>query len=163
RTIEAANAAAQVSLEDQRSVQVSLLAQVGQSYVSLRGAQARRAVALESVATLTDLLDLTRQRYDAGLATELDVRDASAHLSQTRSQRPPLDQQISAAIHTLSILIGSEPEALRAELEQPAAIPPVPAAVPIGLPAELARRRPDIRQAEANLHASTAQIGVAIG
>jgi NodT family efflux transporter outer membrane factor (OMF) lipoprotein len=163
RTIEAANAAAQVSLEDQRAVQVSLLAQVGQSYVSLRAAQARKAVTLEDIATLTDLLTLTRQRYDAGLATEVDVRNASAQLSQTRAQLPALEQQISAAIHTLSILVGSEPESLRAELEQPAAIPPVPPVVPVGLPAELARRRPDIRQAEASLHAATAQIGVAIG
>jgi NodT family efflux transporter outer membrane factor (OMF) lipoprotein len=129
----------------------------------LRGAQARRALTLENIATLTDLLDLTRQRYNSGLTTEIDVRDASAQLSQTRAQLPALEQQISAAIHTLSILVGTEPETLRAELEQPSAIPPVPPAIPIGLPAELARRRPDIRQAEANLHAATAQIGVAIG
>ncbi len=163
RSVEAASAAAQVSLEDQRALQVSLLAQVAQSYIQLRAAQARRAVALENIATLTDLLDLTRQRYTNGLTTEVDVRSATAQLSQTRATVPALELQITQAIHTLSTLLGEPPEAVRAELTQPAAIPPLPPQVPIGLPAELARRRPDVREAEANLHAATAQIGVAIG
>jgi outer membrane protein, multidrug efflux system len=163
RSVEAANAAAQVSLEDQRALQVSLLAQVAQSYIQLRGAQARRAVALENIATLTDLLELTRQRYANGLTTEVDVRSATAQLSQTRATVPALELQISQAIHTLSTLLGEQPEAVRAELMPPEAIPPLPPQVPIGLPAELARRRPDVREAEANLHAATAQIGVAIG
>jgi outer membrane protein, multidrug efflux system len=163
RTVEAANAAAQVSLEDQRSVRVSLLAEVAQNYLALRGAQARKAVALENLATIGDLLDLTRQRHAAGLNTELDVRNAIAQLTQTRATLPALDLQITEAIHELSVLSGSGPEALRAELDRVAAVPPVPPRVPIGLPAELVRRRPDIREAEANLHAATAQIGVAIG
>jgi outer membrane protein, multidrug efflux system len=163
RTVEAANAAAQVSLEDQRSVQVSLLGEVAQNYLALRGAQARRAVAMENLATIGDLLDLTRQRHAAGLNTEVDVRNAIAQLTQTRATVPALDLQITEAIHELSVLLGSEPEALRVELDRAAAIPPVPPRVPIGLPAELVRRRPDIREAEANLHAATAQIGVAVG
>ena len=162
RTVEAANASAQVSLEDQRAVQVSLLAQVAQGYMQLRGAQARHAVALDDIATLTDLLQLTSQRQQSGLTTELDVRNAAAQLSQTRSTVPVIEQQISQAIHQLSILLGVEPETLRSELETRGAIPPVPPEVPIGLPAELARRRPDIRESEANLHAATAQIGVSV-
>ncbi|HLK71438.1 MAG TPA: efflux transporter outer membrane subunit [Steroidobacteraceae bacterium] len=163
RTLEASNAAAQVSLENQRAVQVSLLAQLGHSYVVLRGAQSRRALALAHVATLQDLLQLTQQRFAAGLVTELDERNAQAQLSQTRAMLPGLDLQIDQAIHTLGNLLGADPEALRAELAQTAAMPPVPPSVPIGLPAELVRRRPDIREAEANLHAATAQIGVAVG
>ena len=162
RTVEAANASAQVSLEDQRAMQVSLLAQVAQSYLELRGAQARRAVALEDIATLADLLQLTTQRQQSGLTTELDVRNAAAQLSQTRSTVPVIEQQIAQAIHQLSILLGAEPESLRSELEASGLIPPIPPEVPIGLPAELARRRPDIRESEANLHAATAQIGVSI-
>ncbi len=162
RTVEAANASAQVSLEDQRAVRVSLLAQVAQSYIELRGAQARRAVALADLATIDDLLQLTQQRHAAGLNTELDVRNAMAQASQTRASLPGLELQITQAIHTLGVLLGEDPEALRGELERPGAIPPVPPQVPIGLPAELARRRPDIREAEASLHAATAQIGVAV-
>lgn len=162
RSVEAANATAQVSLEDQRAVRVSLLAQVAQSYLQLRGAQARRAVALEDIATLADLLQLTSQRRQSGLTTELDVRNAAAQLSQTRSTLPVIEQQIAQAIHQLSILLGVEPESLRSELEAGGTIPPVPTEVPIGLPAELARQRPDIRESEANLHAATAQIGVSI-
>lgn len=162
RTLEAANAAAQVSLEDQRAVRVSLLGEVAQSYVALRGAQARRAVAVQNIATIQDLLQLTQQRRAAGLTTELDVRNALAELSQTRATLPALDLQISQTIHTLGRLLGQAPEALRTQLQASSAIPPVPPSVPIGLPGELVRRRPDIREAEANLHAATAQIGVAI-
>jgi outer membrane protein, multidrug efflux system len=162
RTVEAANASAQVSLEDQRSVRVAMLAQVAQSYIELRGAQARRAVALADLATIDDLLQLTQQRHAAGLNTELDVRNARAQASQTRASLPGFELQITQAIHRLGVLLGEDPEALRSELDRPGAIPPVPPQVPLGLPAELARRRPDIREAEASLHAATAQVGVAV-
>jgi NodT family efflux transporter outer membrane factor (OMF) lipoprotein len=162
RSVEAANAQLQVSVEDQHALQVSLLAQVAQSYIALRSAQARKAVATENLATISDLLDLTRQRRAAGLTTELDVRDARAQLAQTRASLPAFDLQVTQSIHTLSNLLGQAPEALRAQLATAAPIPPVPPQVPIGLPAQLARQRPDIREAEASLHAATAQIGVAV-
>jgi NodT family efflux transporter outer membrane factor (OMF) lipoprotein len=162
RTAEASNATLQVSIEDQRAVQVSLLAQVAQGYLQLRSAQAREAIAKQDLASTQDLLQLTRQRYMAGLATELDVRNAAAQASQTQATLPEFELAATQAMHQLAVLLGAEPEALRAQLQGPAVIPAVPAIVPIGLPAELARRRPDIRQAEANLHAATAQIGVAV-
>jgi NodT family efflux transporter outer membrane factor (OMF) lipoprotein len=162
RTAEASNATLQVSVEDQRAVQVSLLAQVAQSYLQLRSAQAREAIAQQDLASAQDLLQLTRQRYMAGLATELDVRNAAAQASQTQAALPPLELAATQAMHQLAVLLGAEPESLRAQLQGPAVIPAVPAIVPIGLPAQLARRRPDIREAEASLHAATAQIGVAV-
>ena len=162
RTAEASNATLQVSLEDQHAVQVSLLAQVAQSYLQLRGAQAREAIAQQDLSSAQDLLQLTRQRYEAGLATELDVRNAAAQASQTQATLPQLELVATQAMHQLALLLGAEPESLRAQLQGPATIPAVPSIVPIGLPAELARRRPDIRQAEASLHAATAQIGVAV-
>ena len=162
RNIEAASAQAQVSLEDQRAVRVALLAQVAQNYLALRGAQARRTVALQNVATIQDLLLLTQQRHAAGLNTELDVRNALAQLSQTRATLPALDLAIDRSLHELGNLLGVDPEALRGELQGARALPPVPPSIPIGLPADLVRRRPDIREAEASLHAATAQIGVAI-
>ncbi len=162
RTTEAADATLQVSVEDQRAVRVSLLAQVAEAYLQLRSAQAREAVATQDLATAQDLLQLTQQRYAAGLATELDVRDAAAQTSQTQAALPPLALAATQAMHQLALLLGAEPESLRPALASPMVIPAVPPIVTIGLPAELARRRPDIREAEASLHAATAQVGVAV-
>jgi NodT family efflux transporter outer membrane factor (OMF) lipoprotein len=162
RSVEAAQASVEVSVEDRRAVLVALTADVAQSYIELRGAQSRMAVAEEDVATTRELLELTRQRRSAGLISELDVASATAQLSLTEAQVPAFDQLVTQDINQLSRLLGLAPEALRAELDAVAPIPPVPPSVPIGLPAELARRRPDIREAEAALHAATAQIGVAV-
>ena len=162
RAVEAADASVQVSLEDQRALLVSVLADVAQNYIELRGAQSRLLIARENLATVDELLDLTRQRRAAGLTTYIDVSNASAQASATRAALPAFDLQITQSINQLSHLLGREPEALRAELDSAAPVPPVPPEVPIGLPADLARRRPDIREAEANLHAATAQSGVAV-
>jgi outer membrane protein, multidrug efflux system len=162
RSVEAAQAGVQVSIEDQRAVLVSVLADVAQNYMTLRGAQARARIAQENLATTEELLDLTRQRLAAGLTTHIDVSNALAQAAVTRAELPTLELQITQSINQLSQLLGREPEALRAELNGEAPVPSAPLDVSIGLPAELARRRPDIREAEANLHAATAQIGVAV-
>jgi NodT family efflux transporter outer membrane factor (OMF) lipoprotein len=163
RSVESADAGVQASLEDQHAVHVSLMADVGQSYVALRGAQARLELAHENLATIDELLELTRERRAAGLTTHIDVSNALAQHDVTLADLPTFELQITQNVNQLSRLLGLEPEALRAELQTPAPIPAVPAAVPIGLPADMARRRPDIREAEANLHGATAQIGVAVG
>jgi outer membrane protein, multidrug efflux system len=162
RSVEAADAGVQASVEDQRAVQVSLLADVAQSYMALRGAQSRLQLAKENLATISELLELTHERAAAGLTTRTDVANALAQQSVTRADLPAFELQITENINQLSQLLAKEPEALRAELETPAPIPPAPPEVPVGLPVDMARRRPDIREAEANLHAATAQIGVAV-
>lgn len=162
RAVEAADASVQVSVEDQRALLVSVLADVAQNYIELRGAQSRLLIARENLATIDELLELTRQRRAAGLTTYIDVSNAMAQASATRAELPAFELQIALSINQLSQLLGREPEALRAELDSAAPVPPVPPRVPIGLPADLARRRPDIREAEANLHAATAQSGVAV-
>jgi NodT family efflux transporter outer membrane factor (OMF) lipoprotein len=162
RSVEASDADAQAAIEAGRDVLVSLAAEVADAYIDLRGAQLRRSVVEASLATERDLLDLTRQRRDAGLTTDLDVANASTEVSTSAAQLPPLERQISSDINELSRLMEREPDALRAELDQAQPVPPVPPTVAIGLPAELARRRPDIRRAESNLHAATARIGVAV-
>jgi NodT family efflux transporter outer membrane factor (OMF) lipoprotein len=162
RTVEAADAKVQVSVEDQHAVLVSVLADVTQSYLELRGAQARLHIAKDNVTTIDELMELTRQRHAAGLTTDIDVSNASAQATATRAQLPTFELQITQNINQLSRLLGREPDALRSELDKPAQVPSVPPEVSIGLPAQLARRRPDIREAEANLHAATAQIGVAV-
>jgi len=162
RAVEGADAGVQVSIEDQHAVRLSLLADVAQSYMALRSAQSRLQVAKENLTTLAELLQLTRERRDAGLTTHIDVANALAQERETRADVPAFELQITENIHQLSQLLAEEPEALRAELQPAAPLPPVPAQVPAGLPAEMARRRPDIRQAEASLHEATAQIGIAV-
>jgi NodT family efflux transporter outer membrane factor (OMF) lipoprotein len=162
RSVEAADAGLQVSVEDRHAVLVSVLADVALSYAELRGAQARLRIGRESLATIDELLDLTRQRRAAGLTTQIDVGNAIAQAALTQAELPAFELQITQSINLLSHLMGREPAALRGELAGAAPVPAAPREVPIGLPADLARRRPDIREAEANLHAATAQIGVAV-
>jgi len=162
RSVEAANANAQASLEDSRQILISTFGDVGRAYIDLRGAQAKRAFTLDTVADAKELLDLAAQRRRAGLSPDIDVVRAAAEASSAEALLPALDQQITVDINQLSKLLAREPGALRTELETARPIPPVPPVVPIGLPADLARRRPDIREAEARLHAATAQIGVAV-
>jgi multidrug efflux system outer membrane protein len=163
RSVEAANADLQASVEDQRAVLVSLCADVARNYIELRGAQLRRDVTEQSLATQTELYDLTRQRQAVGLTTELDVANAGAQMDSTRAQVPQLELELTQDINQLSLLMGREPDTLRTELEAARPVPQVPPVLPIGLPSDLARRRPDIREAEARLHAATARIGVAVG
>ncbi len=163
RSVEAANADLQASVEDQHAVFVSLCADVARTYLQLRGAQLRKEVTDRSLATQKEIYDLTRQRRAVGMTTEFDVANAGAQLDSTQAQVPQLDSEVTQDINQLSLLLGREPGALRSELAPVRDVPQVPPVLPIGLPADLARRRPDIRQAEARLHAATARIGVAVG
>jgi NodT family efflux transporter outer membrane factor (OMF) lipoprotein len=162
RSVEAADAEIEASVEDQHAALLSLLGDVARNYIDLRGAQRSLATAEQAIATTNELLELTRQRRAAGLISEADVVEAAAELSGTEAQLPTFELAITQAINQLSRLLALEPGALRLELGPPAALPPLPAAVPLGLPASLARRRPDVRKAEASLHAATAEIGVAV-
>ncbi len=96
-----------------------------------------------------------------GIATDLDMANADATVAAVAAQLPQAAQQEGQFINALSFLLGETPGALTAELATPAPIPPAPSRVPIGVPSQLAERRPDIRQAEAQLHAATAAIGAA--
>lgn len=107
-------------------------------------------------------MQVTKTRAQKGLTTGLDVENAAAQVEAVRATLPALEDQESARINALSLLLDEPPGALRGELARAKPIPPVPPRVPLGIPSELARRRPDIRQAEAQLHAATATIGVAI-
>jgi NodT family efflux transporter outer membrane factor (OMF) lipoprotein len=96
------------------------------------------------------------------LGNDLDVSNAAAQVSTTEAQLPLLQREIDSDINQISLLLAREPGALKTELASAKAVPPVPPEIPIGLPGDLARRRPDIREAEAQLHAATAQVGVAV-
>jgi len=161
RQVEAASATTQASEETRRGLLLTNLAEVARDYITLRGVQTDLRIARDNVKIAEDSLKLTQQRAAGGVTTNLDVSNALAQLSTTLAQIPALEQQEAQLINALSLLLGMPPNGLRAELQSPHTVPPVPPRVPVGLPSELARRRPDVREAEANLHAATADIGVA--
>jgi outer membrane protein TolC len=162
RSVESATASLQAAEEARRAVLLSTLAEVARDYIALRGIQTDLRIARDNVKTARQSLNLTQQRAAGGVTTDLDVANASAQLRNITAQIPQLEQREAAAINALSLLLGQPPNALRDELAMAKPVPPVPPRVPVGLPSELARRRPDLRQAEAQLHAATADIGVAI-
>jgi NodT family efflux transporter outer membrane factor (OMF) lipoprotein len=162
RSVEAADANIEATEYNRRDVLVTLLGDVARNYIDLRGAQRRLAVARDNLKTQQDSLDLTRVRFNAGLASDLDVARAEAQLNTTASQVPTLESELKGTAYSLDLLLGLPPGALWRELEKEIAIPQLPAEVLVGVPSELLRRRPDIRVAERRLAAATAQVGSAI-
>ena len=161
RSVEAADADVQAAEESGRDILVSVLAEVGLNYLELRGLQKELAVAKDNLRVQQDTLALTRDRRHAGLASELDTSRSEAQVASTRSQIPPIEQNLQRAIYRLSVLLGQVPAELEPRLAVVKGIPSAPAAVPVGLPSDLVRQRPDIRHAEQELAAATARIGVA--
>lgn len=161
RSIEAANADIQASIESQRDVLVTLTAEVALNYIDLRTFQQRIEIARQNLKAQEHSVDLTRQRFQTGFVGGLDVANAEAQVATTSAQIPALETSARQSIHSLSVLLGMEPAALIQELSPASSIPGAPPAAPAGVPSDLLRRRPDIRMAEAQIHASTARIGVA--
>lgn len=161
RSVESAEAGAQAAVENRRDVMVTLLAEVARTYIELRSFQSRVQIAHENETVQLDTLDITTAKFKAGLTSDLDVARAESQLATTRAAIPPLEAGVRQSVHRLGVLMGREPAALLEELETPLPIPPHSAGVPAGLPSELLRRRPDIRRAERELAAATANIGVA--
>ncbi|AGE28399.1 efflux transporter outer membrane subunit [Pseudomonas poae] len=163
RETEAADATLQVAEDDRRAVLLSVLAETAQDYIQLRGVQNTRAVTEQNLDVARHSLKLSQLRLADGVATDLDVAEAAAQVATIEARLPELQQRQDQLINALSLLMGEPPQALHAQLSQDAAVPQTPRQVAIGLPSQLAERRPDIRQAEARLHAATANIGVAKG
>ena len=161
RGLQAAKADLGATEESRRDVLITVIGDVGLSYLDLRGLQKQLAVARDNLRLQEDTLTLTKDRVRAGLANELDTTRAEAQAANTRSQIPLLEQDIQRSIHRLSILIGKEPATLESQLGAPAPIPPATPDIPAGLPSDLLRRRPDICQAEREVAAATARVGVA--
>lgn len=161
RAQESARATAQASQEDLRTELLEQMAELARDYLTLRGVQAQRAIVDATVAADRDTASITGQRANAGIVPHEDLVSAEAETDSVASQLPALGQQEAQLINALSLLLGSPPDALREQLAQPSP-PSTPPKVPLGLPSELARRRPDIRGAEARLQAATAQVGVAV-
>jgi NodT family efflux transporter outer membrane factor (OMF) lipoprotein len=161
RAVEAADADIDAYVESRHDVLVTLLSEVALNYVELRGAQQRLIIARENIVLQKDTVDLTQVRYKAGFVSELDIAQAQALLANTEAEVPTLETSIRQSIYQLSLLLAQQPDALLKELESVKPIPTVPPRIPVGLPSDLLRRRPDIRTAERQLAASTARIGEA--
>jgi len=161
RSVEAADANVQVAEEDRRGVLIAVMAETARDYIQLRAAQNEQAVTRQNLEIARHTQALTHLQYDEGVATELEVSQATAQVALIEAQLPTLQQREAQLINALSRLMALEPRALEAQLSVAGSIPAPPASVPVGLPSELARRRPDIRRAEADLHAATAAIGMA--
>lgn len=162
RQVEMAQAQTQASLEQRNDALVSLEAEVARAYLQLRGAQAIMATLQQQIGIAQQTVALTTSQQQNGLAPQMDVENARAQQSALQAQLPPYEAQARQAMNGLAVLLGQPPGALDSELRATKALPNLPDAVAVGVPSTLARRRPDIRQAEAQLHAATANIGVSV-
>jgi NodT family efflux transporter outer membrane factor (OMF) lipoprotein len=161
RGIEAAEAGALSSVASYDDVLVSLIAEVARNYIQLRTFEERLAVAHANVAIQERSYEIAQAKFEGGAVTELDAAQARSLLEDTRSTIPDLESSIRQTENTICILIGIPPRDLEDMLGERAAIPGVPARVAVGIPADLLRRRPDVRRAERDLAAQSAQIGIA--
>jgi len=161
----AAIAGARADFARERSLRrltlVSVAAEVVLAYADIRGTQMRLAVARDNVANQESAAALTEQLLNAGRGTQLDVDRATALLESTRASIPPLIAAESAAIYRLGVLVGTEPQALSADLRVPDVLPAPPNELAIGEPITLLRRRPDVAAAEFAVLAAAARAGVA--
>jgi outer membrane protein, multidrug efflux system len=162
RNIEASNADLRAAEADLHDAQIIVIAEVARTYFELRGQQLQLDVARRNVANQQDTLSLTNARLEAGRGTELDTSRAQAQLSATLGTIAPLEAAVSRSIHRLSVLTGREPTALTSTLITARELPPLPNVIAVGNPADLLRRRPDIKASERALAADTARIGVAV-
>ncbi len=161
RSVEVAQANLEATQESLHSVLVSLLAEVAINYVELRTYQDRLSVIRTNIEIQKQSYQLNLSRYKAGVINELAVQQSLYNLEHTRSAVPALQTGIAAAKNRLAVLLGQRPGSLHNELANKMPIPVSPVTVAIGIPADTLRHRPDVRMAERQLAAATAQIGVA--
>jgi NodT family efflux transporter outer membrane factor (OMF) lipoprotein len=161
RAIEAATGDLQASIEDWRYAVVTLRAEVASSYITIRTLQTRLAVANRDIASQERFVALVQSQVDAGTETESQLAQARSQLASTESLIPQLGATMATEISNLALLLGTTPGPLAEEIPEQGGIPDVPSALAVGIPADLLRRRPDVRAAERSLAAATARIGQA--
>jgi outer membrane protein, multidrug efflux system len=161
RGVEAAYANYQSTIEDRRDILVSLLAELATDYVRLRGFQQQVKISQENLAAQERTLKATRENMAIGRGSGLDVANTEAEVASTKASIATFESTAQQQVYAIAVLLGEEPTALIQELSPQGEIPVAPPVVPVGLPADLLRRRPDIRRAERDLATATATIGVA--
>ena len=161
RAVEAADASDEAAVEARRDVLVSVLAEVALNYVELRTFQQRHMIAVRNLENQEEALEIVRAQVTAGATSGLDLEQATSNVAATQAQLPSLHQNISRAQNRLSVLLGETPGSRAEELSEFRELPVPPIEIAVGVPAEVLRRRPDVRAAERQLAAETAQVGVA--
>jgi NodT family efflux transporter outer membrane factor (OMF) lipoprotein len=161
RAVESAQASVEASVEAYRDVLVSLEAEVALNYIDVRTLLKRIQLANENIERQRGSHQLTEDRFNAGLVPEIDVTQAETNLYNTEAVVPELERQLTLAKNRLSSLLGGYPGSLNKQLGSSTKIPVPPRSLSTGLPSNLLRSRPDVRQAERELAAQTALVGVA--
>jgi NodT family efflux transporter outer membrane factor (OMF) lipoprotein len=160
-SITAYDADLEAAREDLRNVLVALTADVALNYVDVRSYQAQLAVTRANLATFEQTYEMTVAKFESGLTTGLDVQQALQTVQSTRASVPALETSRQKACNAIAVLLGEKPGALDAELAAVKPVPSIPTEVAVGIPADLVRRRPDIRAAERQFAAQSARVGVA--
>jgi len=161
RSVESSVGSLEASVANYDDILVSLTAEVARSYIQIRTLEERLAIARENVKIQERSLQIAEARFKGGAVTELDVTQAKSLLRDTQALIPRLETSLRQSKNALSILLGTLPGTIDDIVSEPKPIPTVPAEVAVGIPAELLRRRPDIRLAERQLASQSARIGVA--
>lgn len=161
RGVEAAEADLGTSVEVLYNTQVSLVAEVARNYVDLRTSERRLNITQSSLAASGETYDLVQWRVQAELASELDLAQSRTELESTRATLPPLHTAVTEAQNRLAILLGRTPGELKSRLVATGTVPLSTGVVPVGIPADTLRQRPDVRAAERRLAAQTARLGEA--
>jgi NodT family efflux transporter outer membrane factor (OMF) lipoprotein len=162
RGVEAADARVGAAVEDRRDVLVSLLAELGVNYATLRASQQRLVIAEQNIAAARQSLALTKRRFDRGLVSDIDVAQASAQVETFEAVVPQLEATIATRTHAIGLLLGRVPGDLETELSKRGPTMPTPPTLPVSMPSDVVRERPDIRHAERALASATADVGVAV-
>ncbi|VVE81387.1 efflux transporter outer membrane subunit [Pandoraea sputorum] len=161
RAVESADAYVEAVAFDREAVRVSLLAELAADYAMLRTTQARLSIAQENIRTLFEGERLAQRAFAQGLGTSAEVAQARAERELAQAEPPRLQADIEQLSHAIGVLAGGFPAQWRDTLAAPSAVLPVMPALPMSLPSDVIRQRPDVRAAERRLAAATAQIGVA--
>ncbi|MBW1774434.1 MAG: efflux transporter outer membrane subunit [Deltaproteobacteria bacterium] len=161
RGIQSADASLLANIASYDDVLVTLTAEVARTYVQIRTFEERVRLARENAEIQDKALQLTTAQFEEGAVTALDMQQAKTSLRNTQASIPGFQISLRQSQHALSILMGMPPQDLAELLGDPAGIPTAPTEVAVGIPADLLRRRPDIKQAELEAAAQSAQIGIA--
>jgi NodT family efflux transporter outer membrane factor (OMF) lipoprotein len=162
RAVEAADANTLAAVENRHGVALAAVAELAQSYMQLRGTQNHLEISKRNLRLAEENVELVNTRFGSGVATTLDLAQARAQQATIAATLPPLRIQEAELINAIGLLLGAAPRALETELRRSQMVPRIPRKVPVGMHGTLVRRRPDVREAEAQLREATAQTGVAV-
>lgn len=162
RTVEAADAIIGRTIDQKNDILLSVMAEIARNYIELRGFQKKAKLIKENIQLLEKKSFLVRKQLEYGYVSRLDEENILAILASESSKLPSIEAQIYQNIYALSVLVGGLPETLIKELLPFKPLPKIPGIVNVGLRSNVLRRRPDVRRAERDLAAATANIGIAI-